>query len=67
MNFGPTNKYNTSATEKQQVAAVLTVKGYIAAAIQRITLACAGYSLTTQLAGRCPKIAPSLGGIWAST
>jgi len=45
----------------KQVAAVLTVKGRIAAATYRITLSHARYSLW---AGKCPlpKIVPSLGG-----
>ena len=43
----------------KQVAAVLTVKGRIAAANDQITSAHSGYSLR---AGRCAQIAPTIGG-----
>jgi len=47
----------------QQVAAVLTATGRIAAATYRITLARAAYSLCFTLGRKMPpKIAPSLGG-----
>ena len=47
----------------QQVAAVLTATGRIAAATYRITLARAAYSLCFTLGREMPpKIAPSLGG-----